>query len=205
MSYVERIPLIVVMPSGGNFWWSNVTPVGTTDPDLSLNYENYLVNDLWAHINSTFPVRAGERWAIGGLSMGGFGSVRLGLKYSDRFCSIFAHSSVFPTADELERLVPLISPAARADMDCYRLAEARTPVDLPRLSFDCGVDDFLIGNNRRFHAHLERLGLPHTYAEYAGAHTWDYWDLHIQEALAQHCEVLGIAPRPVAYPSEVDE
>jgi len=50
----------------------------------------------------------------------------------------------------------------------------------------------LIDSNRRFHAHLERLGLAHTYAEYPGAHTWDYWDTHVQEAIAQHCQVLGI-------------
>jgi putative tributyrin esterase len=191
-SYVERIPLIVVMPSGGNFWWSNISPQGRDDPSYTLNYEDLLVHDLWAHVNATFPVQSGARWAIGGLSMGGFGAIRLGLKHPDRFCSIFAHSSVIPTAVELEQRFPLMSPAARADMDCYRWAEERTPADLPRLGFDCGVGDHLIGDNRRFHAHLERLGLPHTYAEHAGEHTWDYWDLHVRQALAQHCEALGI-------------
>jgi len=196
-SHVERMPLIVVMPSGGNFWWSNVTPEGA-DGSYDLNYEGYLVQDLWAHVNATFPVRAGARWAIGGLSMGGFGAIRLGLKYPDRFCSIFAHSSVIKTTRELEQIFPLISPAQRTDMDCYLWAEKRTREDLPRLGFDCGLDDQLIGDNRRFHAHLERLGLPHTYAEHEGGHTWDYWDLHVHTALAQHCDVLGIAPKQPA-------
>src|SRR5438552_9288239 len=97
--YVERLPLIVVMPSGGNFWWSNLrmgplpgigdrgpgigppadpipgprSPVPATD-GLSLNYEDYLVRDLWEHVQGSFPARPGARWAIGGLSMGGFGA-----------------------------------------------------------------------------------------------------------------------------------
>jgi S-formylglutathione hydrolase FrmB len=201
-SYVERIPLIVVMPSGGNFWWSNISPHGMNDPVYAFNYDDFLMQDLWEHVMVTYPVRTGERWAVGGLSMGGFGALRLGLKYPDRFCSIFAHSSVIPTAMELDEWLPLVTSEARADMDCYRWAERRTPEDLPRLSFDCGVDDWLVDHNRRFHLHLERLGLPHTYAEHAGGHTWDYWDLHVREALVQHCDVLGIAPLPVAPTTE---
>jgi S-formylglutathione hydrolase FrmB len=195
-SYVERLPLIVVMPSGGKFWWSNVTPQGASN-SYALDYEDYLVHDLWAHVNATFPVRAGARWAVGGLSMGGFGSIRLGLKHPDHFCSIFAHSSVIPTDGELEQMLPLISPAQRADMDCYRWAGKRTRDDMPRLGFDCGLDDHLLRDNRRFHAHLEHLGLPHTYDEHPGGHNWDYWDVHVRRALAQHCEVLGIAPKPI--------
>jgi putative tributyrin esterase len=199
------VPLIVVMPSGGNSWWSNISPGSKDDPVYALNYEDYLVQDLWTHVNDTFSVRAGVRWAIGGLSMGGFGAIRLGLKYPDKFCSIYAHSSVIPNAQELDEWIPLVSPEQRADMDCYRWAEKRMPGDLPRLGFDCGVGDFLVEHNRRYHIHLERLGLPHAYAEYPGGHDWDYWDLYVREALAQHCEVLGIGPMPPVVPPGAEE
>jgi len=46
--------------------------------------------------------------------------------------------------------------------------------ECPVISFDCGVDDKLIDHNRRFHAHLDALGIDHHYAEHAGGHTWDY-------------------------------
>jgi S-formylglutathione hydrolase FrmB len=206
--YVERLPLIVVMPSGGNFWWSNLrmgSELGQGTDGLSLNYEDYLVRDLWEHVQGTFPARPGARWAIGGLSMGGFGAIGLGLKYPDRYCSIYAHSSAIPTQSELAERLPVLSPEALADMDCYRWASQRTPTDLPRLSFDCGTGDFLLGQNRRFHQHLEQLGLPHAYKEYPGEHTWDYWDTHVPEALAQHCEVLGIAPLPTTPPAGTEE
>jgi enterochelin esterase-like enzyme len=46
------------------------------------------------------------------------------------------------------------------------------------------VDDQLIASNREFDAHLTKIGFTHEYAEFPGAHTWDYWDRHIQDTLA---------------------
>ena len=96
--------------------------------------------------------------------------------------------------EQLRQWFPDLPETVLADMDSYRWAAQRTPADLPRLSFDCGTEDFLLAENRAFHAYLDSLGLPHTYAEYPGGHTWPYWDLHVQEALVQHCAVLGIRP-----------
>jgi S-formylglutathione hydrolase FrmB len=62
----------------------------------------------------------------------------------------------------------------------------------PAIRFDCGVDDFLIKHNRDFDAHLTALGIPHEYQEFPGSHSWDYWDEHVQEAIAFHCKALGI-------------
>ena len=187
--YVEPLPLIVVMPSGHNFWWSNLYP------ERGVRYEDLLVQDLWEHVQAMYPARPG-RWAIGGLSMGGFGAIRLGLKYPEKFCSIYAHSSAIPDQDTLANWFAGATPTVLSDLDCYAWAEQRTVADLPRLGFDCGTEDHLIKQNRAFHSHLEALGLPHVYAEYPGGHTWPYWDLHVQEALIQHCAVLGIAPVP---------
>jgi len=69
-------------------------------------------------------------------------------------------------------------------------------LDITKAARECGAADFLLQHNRDFHAHLERLGIPHEYEEFPGDHTWDYWDLHIQEAIAFHCKTLGIAPAP---------
>jgi putative tributyrin esterase len=161
---VEGLPLVVVMPSGENSYWVDA-------------WEKLVVDDLAAHVARTFRVRDG-RAAIGGLSMGGYGAIRLGLKYPDRYASIFAHSS---------RL--------RASGDDYDVEVIAARVDratLPQLAFDCGVDDHLIGDSRRFHARLDALGVPHHYAEHAGAHTWDYWDRHVVDAIAHHARVLGL-------------
>ncbi len=47
----------------------------------------------------------------------------------------------------------------------------------------CGAEDFLIEPNRSLHQHLESVGYPHKYTEGPGTHSWEYWDLHIAEAL----------------------
>ena len=188
-NYAEKLPLIVVLPDGANCWWSNF--------GRALNFEDMVVNDIWDYVHAMFPLRAGNRWAIGGLSMGGYGAIRLGLKHPLKFCSIFAHSSRIPVPDgdfiwSDPRWSESFQQALRADLDCYRWAKEIERRLLPRLGFDCGTEDFLIEDNRQFHAFLEQIALPHTYAEYPGEHTWDYWDTHIRTALQQHADVLGI-------------
>src|SRR5690606_12086310 len=66
---------------------------------------------------------------------------------------------------------------------------------LPKLMVDCGRDDFLFEDNRLFHDALHAAKVPHSYSEHEGTHSWDYWDLHIQEALAFHARNLGLAGR----------
>jgi len=39
---------------------------------------------------------------------------------------------------------------------------------------------------------MEAIGLPHTYVEHPGRHTWESWDEHVQAALVQHARVPGI-------------
>lgn len=186
--YVKQLPLIVVFPDGGISFWA--------DYNAAARYETFVVQDLWDHVTTMFPTRRESRWAIGGLSMGGLGALRLGLKYPDKYCSICAHSSYIPTEDELLHWEVPPTPDVRKELDCYQLAERIEAEKLPRLGFDCGVDDVLIEHNRRFHRLLDQRKLPHHYAEHPGGHTWEYWDEHVPAALRQHAEVLKIAAVP---------
>ncbi|HEX9102625.1 MAG TPA: alpha/beta hydrolase-fold protein [Polyangia bacterium] len=164
LRHVEGLPLVVVMPSGENSDW-----VGA--------WERLVVDDVAAHVARTFRVRDG-RAAIGGLSMGGYGAIRIGLKHAGRFASIFAHSSRLP---------------ARGDDDDVDVLAARVErASLPALAFDCGVEDHLLADSRRFHARLDALGLPHQYREHPGAHTWDYWDTHVRDAIEWHKQALAL-------------
>src|SRR6185503_3417434 len=164
LRYVEGLPLVVVMPSGENSYYVDA-------------WERLVVEDLAAHVARTFRVRPG-RAAIGGLSMGGYGAIRIGLKYAERFASIFAHSSRLPESGD-DRDVDVV--AARVDR-----------ATMPALAFDCGTEDHLLADSRRFHARLDALGLPHDYREHPGAHTWDYWDTHIRDAIDWHTKALKL-------------
>jgi len=197
--YVRQLPLIVVMPDGGRSFYC--------DAVNGPAYETYLLEDVIPLVDRFFPtVAAREGRVIGGLSMGGYGAMKLAFKFPDRFCSAVSHSGALNVVrgmlrqelrEELGRIFG-DSPEGGKD-DLFALAEAAAQdssriAALSALRFDCGLDDGLLAQNRSFHELLTRLGIPHEYEEFPGAHTWDYWDEHLQEALAFHCRALGLSP-----------
>lgn len=189
--HVAGLPLAVVLPDGGTSAYLNWKASGRLNQH---RYEDLMVIDIPGHLGRHFNVRNGP-WAIGGLSMGGYGAVRLGLKHPDRFSSIYAHSAAF-RIEEAQDPVDTTLVEDAGDSDVYNHAAAiAMRSERPVIAFDCGVDDRLIEHNRKFHRHLDMLGVDHRYAEFEGGHEWDYWDVHVQEALAQHAKVLGISAR----------
>ena len=181
--------MIILMPDCGTSAYLNLQTAGSPVFGYEFgvqHYETFLMHDLKEHVINTFHVRQG-RWAIGGHSMGGYGAMRLGCKYPDRFASIWAHSGAFhfrsPTPPQ---------PDQPDDTELSTLLDGlRHAKDPPRISFDCGVDDFLYSQSLRLHANLLARGIEHHYAENPGGHTWDYWDRHLPEALAQHQRVFN--------------
>ncbi|MHB0938253.1 MAG: alpha/beta hydrolase [Armatimonadota bacterium] len=177
--YADRFGLLVVMPDGGRGFYC----------DLSYGkYEGHILETV-RFIDRTFRTAdAPEGRGIGGLSMGGYGAIKFGLKYPELFGSVAAHSSALDINRlQTTDLVQGIFPAPPDPEDDPFVLAARTGAK-PAIRLDCGVDDSLIEDNRRFHAHLQALEIPHTYEEYPGAHTWEYWDEHIVDALAFHAE-----------------
>jgi S-formylglutathione hydrolase FrmB len=190
--HVADLPLLVVMPDGGRGFYC--------DAVAGPAFERYLLEDVLGFVDRTFqtiPERRGR--VIGGLSMGGYGAVKLALKFPQLFCSAVSHSAALDVRRRIER--PEVSAEMRrifgpapggGPNDPYALAATIDRTLLPALRLDCGREDGLLEENRAFHRHLEQLGIPHEYAECPGAHTWEYWDCHIQEALAFHQRVLGL-------------
>lgn len=181
--YVRDLPLIVVMPDGGRGWYTN-----------GLNgdaYEHHIIRDVIGQTERLFPAsRRRQHRAIAGLSMGGYGAISLALKHPDLFVAAASLSGAVgmghkPITDEMPPDFKRIfgdNPQG-SDQDLFALVQKVDRAQLPALWLDCGVEDFLIEDNRTFHAHLVSLGVAHLYHEFPGAHTWDYWDEHIQQVL----------------------
>jgi S-formylglutathione hydrolase FrmB len=178
------------MPDGGRGFY--------VDALDGFAYETALAVELPRILQNYLPTT--DRWCVTGLSMGGYGAVRFGLRYPERFASAlslsgalaFGHSTELPNrpeAREFERLVGA-SPMG-SDFDLLALAERLEPHRRPALRFDCGTEDFLLESNRLFLNHLVQLGFPHEYEEFPGEHAWGYWDLHVREAIAFHRRHLG--------------
>ncbi|MFI5358245.1 MAG: alpha/beta hydrolase [Opitutales bacterium] len=203
--YARELPLVVVMPDGYRGFY--------TDNEAGPAFAKHIGVELPAVIERHFRVKATRAGrAIGGLSMGGYGALRIGLGYPGRFCSVNAHSAAVGldrlrgradyrrAAREHEMPPSLVAELQRifglaprgTSHDLVQLARrAQRARRLPRLLLDCGTEDYLIGQNRELHASFNRAKIPHLYREFPGRHDWDYWDLHVREALEFHSRNLG--------------
>ena len=193
--YVAGLPLVVVMPDGGRGFYTNAVE--------GMAYEEDLIKDVVGLVDRTFPVRA-ERSGrcIGGLSMGGYGAIKLGLKHPEMFASANSHSGALGfthepfwkkfSEPEWNRVFGK-SPSGGKE-DPFALVQSVDHGLLPAMKIDCGTDDFLLDQNRAFHKHLEELHISHEYQEFPGGHDWAYWDKHVQEAIAFHVKNLKLKP-----------
>jgi putative tributyrin esterase len=190
--YVQMLPLMIVMPDAGRGFY--------TDAKEGPAYESSIIQDLIPFIDRTFNTVAERKGrCIGGLSMGGYGAIKLGLKHPDLFVSANGHSGAYGFAHgewrseeaEFQRITGP-NPIGGPD-DVYALAAYADRAKLPALRLDCGTSDFLLKQNRDFHEHLQKIHVPHEYVEFPGAHDWSYWDKHVQSALRFHSKHLGIA------------
>ncbi len=181
--HLEGTPLVVIMPDGARSQWLN--------RNAHERYEDFVMDDLLPACAEFFPIRRG-RWAVGGYSMGGQGAFYLGLKHPERFASIYAHSSAIPDRGTLHQWMPDLTQDQldEADLTAHAARCAARPAR-PRIGFDCGVEDAILDHSRAFRAYLDQIGYAHDYTEHPGAHTWDYWDTQLPQALRHHLAALA--------------
>jgi S-formylglutathione hydrolase FrmB len=149
--------------------------------------EDHIIKELIPAIDNNYRTIAlrGSR-AIAGLSMGGYGSLLLGLKYPQLFtlAGSFSGAVAVPQSDSAnakEVFGDLNSPL-RKESDLLELIKTAKP-PLPFIYVDCGTEDRLVESNRRFMQALYAAKIPYEYRELPGAHTWPYWDGQVQQLL----------------------
>jgi putative tributyrin esterase len=198
---VAGLPLIVVMPDGARGFY--------TDNDNGPAYGRHVGVELVDMIDRLFPtIATREKRSIGGLSMGGYGALRTALAYPERFVSANSHSGALGFGAQNEDDGPTPNVLGNAELQAIFGRRPRgTPHDLgflaarvkagngpmPKLLIDCGTEDFLHKQNLDYVETLKRLDVPHLYREFPGTHSWDYWNEHIKEAIAFHCEAMDVA------------
>jgi len=188
--YAAGHNLIIVTPEGANSWYLNWHE-GDTE-----RWEDYIVRDLIAEIDARYrTVQSRDGRYIAGLSMGGYGAMRLGLTHPHLFAVAASFSGAFHVARletygwtdglraEFARAFGPAGGAHRASHDLMlsvRNANARLQ---PLLYFDCGTEDPFLAANREFAQALRGAGFAYVYREYPGAHNWAYWNERIAEFL----------------------
>lgn len=177
----EIPPMIIAMPSDG-LWGDGSGYL----PHNGYDFEKWIVHDVVEAIAE--HIRGANKESplfIAGLSMGGFGALRIGGKYAHRFSAISAHSSITSLAQMglfVEEDVASYFQSSKADEDVFQTFEMHKDI-LPPIRFDCGTGDQLLEYNRELHRKMLLAGMPHEYEEYAGAHEWSYWEAHINKSL----------------------
>jgi enterochelin esterase-like enzyme len=183
-------PMVIATPSDGLAGDGSGYLPSHPGAAANADYERWIVDDVIDCVRRVIPAATGPAF-LAGLSMGGYGALRLGMKWPQRFDAISAHSAITHIdqfAQFVRHAMPLQSkegpttplPAGEADLLHWaRLHRAQ----LPALRFDCGRDDTLAAANVQLHEDLTALGVPHEFELLEGAHTWPYWTVNLEKTL----------------------
>lgn len=193
--YAAAHEVIVVTPEGNDGWY--------TDSQLvpAEKYETYIIKELIPDVDRRFrTVSSREGRAIAGLSMGGYGALKFGVKYPAMFAFAGSMSGAPDVASWTQEqlksfafiwrsLHPVFGnegSATRMANDVpklFRELTAEQIAALPYIYVDCGTEDHLLNANRSFVEILVSKKIPHEYRQLPGGHSWAYWDAQVQEVL----------------------
>ncbi len=176
----EKIkPVALAMPSDG-LWGDGSGYL----PHSGYAFDRWILDDVPAAVTEATGLAVSELF-ITGLSMGGYGAMRLGAQYPERFRSFSGLSSITDRAQ--------LALFVEEPLEAYRQADptnesvlalmVRNRARLPPFRFDCGRNDLLIEHNRALHVALTDAGIPHQYEEFSGGHEWPYWAEHLTDTL----------------------
>ncbi|MCL1065653.1 alpha/beta fold hydrolase [Shewanella olleyana] len=175
---------VLVMPSdGGHYEGSGYLPFQHAD------YESWIVEDvISAVINTQAMCSDKSNIYISGLSMGGYGALRLGAKYPHVFSGISAHSSITHIEDFTNFVDSKTLDSLKQTTDIYA-GDVFTTLNqhkstLAPLRLDCGKDDPLFTANYQLVKRLIKADIDHTFDIFDGGHSWDYWHQHVAKTFA---------------------
>lgn len=181
-------PMVLVMPSDG--LWGDGS--GYTEHKVQ-NFEKWIMIDVINAVSQTIKETSDNSVLfIAGLSMGGFGALRLGAKYGNRFKAISGLSSITDARqmkDFAEEDFLTFLNENQEDLSVFETI-LKNRDTLPEIRFDCGVSDPLIMENRLLHKQLTEREIPHLYQEFSGSHEWPYWEENIMKTLLYFNEQL---------------
>lgn len=193
--WAEEKNLAVVMPSGENRFYID------QEKGHEL-YGEFIGKELVEITRKMFPLsHKREDTYIAGLSMGGYGALRNGLKYHDTFGCIAGLSSALIVdglkertneapffiegRDFAEQIFGKLEDVEESDKNPAWLVKklGKEGASIPRIYMACGTEDSLLERNRAFCKMLKDAGADVTYEEGPGGHEWDFWDRYIRRVV----------------------
>lgn len=206
--YAAQYRIIIVTPEGNDGWYTDSATLATD------KYESYILKELIPDVQQRFrTIEARYGRAIAGLSMGGYGSIKFGLKSPSTFVFVGSMSGAFGVTRASEQEVganrwqsvlsvfgPVGSDTRKANdvFDLISQFPAARINELPFFYLDCGTEDspLIFPYNRRLSELMSEKKIPHEYRELPGDHSWGYWDRQVRE-------VLRIATQKLRVPAKI--
>jgi putative tributyrin esterase len=204
--YATQYRMIIVMPEGNDGWYTD----SATRPNDK--YETYILRELIPDVDKRYrTIQARYGRAIAGLSMGGYGALKFGLKSPGTFVFAGSMSGAFAaplwTESDLKEpgvirdsVLGVFGPAGsdtRNKNDVFQLVRDVTSqriAGLPYFYLDCGTEDGLISDNQKLAVLLGEKKIPHEFRELPGNHSWAYWDQQVQEVLKLASQEMRMPP-----------
>lgn len=191
----DKYKLAVIMPAGENQFYVD-------DQAGRRNAGEYVGKELVEYTRRLFHLSAKrENTFIGGLSMGGYGAMRNGLKYAETFSKICSFSGAFIVLRIIDsggrafeddvsdsafqhRIFGDLEKLQENEMDprVLYLEQKKKNIMLPDIFMTEGTEDFLVDVNHKLRDFLLEHGANLTYIEDSGEHNWDFWNKHLEEA-----------------------
>jgi S-formylglutathione hydrolase FrmB len=176
-----------------------------------VRYQDFFIKEFIPYIEKHYRIEANRRErGIMGISMGGYGALRMAFLFPDLFGSVSAHSAALieklpatqgqsPQAENLARLVGTAFgvPFDREFWDRnnpFTLVRTGPPTSNLKIYFDCGTEDqfgFDIGA-QAFDKLLTAKGIAHEFHLYPGGHDWNYFGEHFPASLEFESRAFGV-------------
>ncbi len=194
--WAENSGLAVVMPSGENSFYLDIL---VKDGCLG-DFGEYIGKELVEVTREMFPLsHKREDTFICGLSMGGYGACRNGLKYCDTFGKTAVLSGALHIYEYTEDWVESVGNTIGEVRNFGNLEDTRNTDRNPRFLMRqiqedpqkqfpdfyvaCGRQDHLLEANRSIAEALREAGANVTYEDGDGIHDFIFWDTYIQHVL----------------------
>ena len=182
--YAAAAGLAVVMPAVNRSFYANEASGG--------RYWDYVADELPQIVGNFFRVSQDPADTyVAGLSMGGYGAMKLALTYPGRFAAAATLSGALDLdelssrPDRVEMFERIFGTSIPDDADLFKLLDKADAEGLPRIHVSTGTEDApgLVKGNRRFVAMLADKGADVTADFRPGEHIWQLWDDLLPEVI----------------------
>lgn len=172
----DKFNVIMVAVGCFNTWYFD-SPV---NPDVK--WQSFLIKELIPFMDAKYrSVAEREGRAITGMSMGGHGSFYTAFRHPEVFIAAGSTSGgvdLRPWPDNWD-IAAVLGKKSEHEKNWDDNVVVNNLKALPKtkmaIYFDCGTDDFFLAVNRALDKIMTDMKIVHTYEEFPGGHTQDFW------------------------------